>query len=324
MKPFTLTCLSLCLLISVSACGPVIVPPTPIPVQDVAYHLAWSPDDRWLAASGTSGLYLLDTQTYKQKAFFSDAKNAEITFGSRLMAATDGETIQVWDLSDDRPLFIQHAAPINFQSVAISRDDKLLVTGEQKHFRVWSMPDGALLADIPAPGFVSNATFKDDGTLVVVIQYKALIQTWDVKAQKLLHSFEIPRDVTFFSMSRDGKILLVDYNDAGFQLWDIPTGKPQLYYRDAISGAGWERLSANDRFAATWGYANEKGSGLSVWDLSDGTRVHEFLTPVFNGDGWRGAALNSDGSRLAASDNTGNIYFYKVAGGETKGRFHLP
>jgi WD40 repeat protein len=199
------------------------------------------------------------------------------------------------------------------------------VTGEQKHFRVWSLPDGALLADIPAEGFVSNLAFQDDRSLIVIVQYRALIQKWDVANKKLLHSFEIPRDVVFFTLSLDGKTMLVDYNDPGFERWDLASGKPQHYYRSALSASGWERLSGNDHFAVVWGYGIDgSGSGMSVWDLTNDTRVREFVTPLVGGDGWRAAALNADGSVLAASNDQGYVYFYGVASGQKLGQFQLP
>ena len=324
MKTLKIVCLSLFMLIFSSACGPVILPSPAPQIQDVAFHLAWSPDSRWLAASGASGLYLFDATTYQQKAVFPAAANADIAFGTRYMATNDGQTVRAWDLQDDRLLFQVAGAPINFQSVAVSRDDRLLATGEQKHFRVWSLPDGALLADMPVDGFVSNLAFTADNNLIVILQYKAVIQTWNLQ-NKTLNSFEIPRDVIFFTLGSDGKSLLVDYGDPGFELWDISSGKAQRNYKDAISAAGWERLSGNNRYAVTWGTnIDADNSSMSVWDLSSDSRVHEFATPYINGDGWRGGALNTDGSVLAASNNQGYVYFYSLPDGRTLGQFHLP
>ncbi len=325
MKTLTIVCLPLMVLMLSSACGPLITPAPMMKIQDYAYQMAWSPDDHWLAASTNAGLYLIDAKTYQQQAFFPDAKYAEVVFGRNLMASNDGEMVRVWDLQKDQLLWVQHAAPIRFQSIALSRDDRFLATGEEKHFRVWSMPDGTVMDNVPVTGFVSNVAFTNDDSLIAITQYQALIQTWDVNNEKLIRHFEIPRDVVFFTLSQDGTTLLVDYNDPGFERWDVLTGKPQHYYRGAISAAGWERLSANNRFAVVWGHGLEgQGSGMSVWELSSDRKVREFATPIVNGDGWRGAALNSDGSVLAASNNQGLIYFYNVASGVKMGQFSLP
>ncbi len=330
MKTLVPICLFIFIILSLSACGAVTPQAIPQPqttqIQDVAYKLAWSPDGQWLAAAlGNSGLYVIDAKTHQQKTVFTGVEIYDIAFGSLLIAASNGETLHVWDLNDNRLIFEQKGTPINFQSFAISRDDKLLATGEQEHFRLWSLPDGALVADIPVEGFVSNLAFTNDGSLIVIIQYKALIQTWDVKNKKLLSSFEIPRDVIFFTLGSDATITLADYGESGFELWDIVTGQPRYYYRQAAGAEGWARLSGDNRFASVWGYTIDgQNSGMSVWDLSNDSRVNEFATPYINGDGWRGSALNADGSILAASDNAGIIYFYKVASGEKIGEFSLP
>jgi WD40 repeat protein len=326
MKILAPICLTVLILNFTSACG-IVNPQAQVEqIQDFAYKLVWSPDDQWLAASGNSGLHLIDAKTYQQKAAFLETKNADVAFGSRFMAASDGETVRVWDLKNNQLLFEKKDVPINFQSVAISRDDKILVTGEQKHFRLWGLPDGGLIADIPVDGFVSNVAFTDENSLIVIIQYKAVIQKWDVKNKKLIHSFEISKDVIFFTLSGDATIMLVDYGESGFELWDVATGKPRHYYRQAAGAEGWTRLSADNHFATVWGYSIDDGrnSGMSVWDLSNDSRVREFGIPFVNGDGWRCGVLNSDGSVLAASNNEGYIYIYSVASGEKIGEIYLP
>ncbi len=328
MKHLPKICMFILMLAIIPGCGPVTpLPPQPTAqqLQDFAYQLTWSPDDRLLAASSNTGLYLLDTKTYKQVAAFPEAKGADVAFGSQRMAASNGQTVRVWDLQDHRQIFETKGDVINFQSIAISRDDSLLATGEQGRFRLWSLPDGALLAEIPVKGFVSNATFTKDNHLIVILQYKAIIQTWDVKNKKLAHSFEIPQDVVFFTLGRDGETMLLDFNAPGFVSWDIPTGKRQHSYRDAIGAAGFTRLSGDSQFAVIWGYVLKDGmSGMGIWDLSKDQRTLELTNTMVNGDGWRCGALNSDAAMLAASNNEGFIYFYNVASGEKIGEFSLP
>lgn len=317
----------------ISACNPVAQSSVDVPSapaieerQDFGYFLAWSPDDRLLSVTTNTGLYVYDTNTFEQVAAFPDLRGSTVTISNEYMSAINHDGMYVWDRKDFSLLFQEKATdPIQFQSVAISPDNKWLVTGEQKQFRVWELPQGNLIATIPIEGFVSNLAFTDHNTLIVIEQYRALVEEWDLQTLEKVRSFEIPRDVLFFTLSEDGTTMLVDYGESGVELWNVETGKPEHYYRQMQGASGWTRLSGDSRLAIVWGYAVDGNhSGMGVWDLAKDERVHEFSTSFVNGDGWRSGALNSDGSVLAASNNEGYIHFYDLKSGEKIGEILLP
>ena len=294
--------------------------------QDFGYYLAWSPEDELLAVTANTGLYVYDTDTFAQLAAFSGLSGSTVTFAKDYMAAINGDGVYVWNRKDYNLLFQEKTTDkIQFQSLAISPDGKWLVTGEQKQFRLWNLPEGDVVAEFPVDGFVSNLTFTEDNTLIVIEQYKAVIQEWDLEKQETIRSFEIPRDVLFFTLSADGSVMLVDYGESGVELWNVETGEPGHYYLEMQGASGWTRLSGDNQVAIVWGYAIDgNNSGMGVWDLSADRRLREFSTSYVRGDGWRSGALNSDGSILAASNNEGYIYFYDLMSGATIGEIYLP
>lgn len=294
--------------------------------QDSAYYLTWSPDAKLLAVTTFTGVYVYDTNTFEQMAIFAELSGSVVTFSKEYMAAINGNTIRVWGLKDYKLLFQEKENnDIQFQSVSISPDGKWLVTGEQKQFRLWNLLDGKVVETFPMDGFVSNLAFTDHNTLIVIEQYKAETQEWDLQNSKMIRSFEIPRDVLFFTLSQDGKTMLVDYGESGVELWNVEIGQAEHYYRQMQGASGWTQLSGNNQFAAVWGYAIDGNqSGMSVWSLVEDKQLWEFSTPFVNGDGWRCGALNSDGSVLAASNNEGYIYFYDMKSGEKIGEIFIP
>jgi WD40 repeat protein len=319
------------ILLIISACNPeepasVVSPDRPEERQDFGYYLAWSPDDKLLSVTTNTGLYVYDTSNFKQVAALPGMSASTIDFSNEYMAAINHDGLYVWDRKDFSLLFEEKATdPIQFQSVVLSQDGKWLVSGEQNQFRVWQLPDGKVAAKIPIEGFVSNLAFTDRNTLIVVEQYKALAEEWDLQTMKKIRSFEIPRDVLFFTLSEDGKIMLVDYGESGVELWNVETGEPEHYYRQMQGASGWTRLSRDNQLAIVWGYAVDGyNSGMGVWDLGKDERLYEFSTPFVNGDGWRSGALNSDGTVLAASNNEGYIYFYDTKDGKMIAEIHLP
>jgi len=321
------------LVLLLSACGP-LIPSTPVPTltpgtykyQDFAYYMTFSPDDSLLALTTLTGLYVYDAKTHDQLAAFEKLSGSTTVFGSKYMAAITNDGLFVWDLENYKLLFEQDAEePVTFQSLAISPDDKVLVTGEKDQMRIWSLPDGKLIASIPGGSLMSDMAFKNNGRLIVADAYLGVIQEWDIPTLKKIREIDVGTPVVRFNLSDDGQVAVVDYGSSGFELWDVNTGRLKHVYRDIIGAPGWNNLSGDHRSVVVWGYPlNTTDSGLSVWDLSVHTQLFEFTTPIVNGDGWRCGALNSDGSVLAASNNEGYIYFYDMTSGEKTGEIFLP
>jgi len=316
-----------------SACGPVTpsdanILPAPVPqeVQDFSYQMVWSPDDSMIALTTNTGLYIYDTTTFRQLAAFTGFSGSTVAFASEYLIAINSRGLYVWKLKEYSLLFQEKVTdPIQFQSISISPDEKWLVTGEQEQFRLWKLPEGKVVKKFQVDGFVSNLAFTGQDTLIVIEQYKAMIQEWDLQNQKMIRSFEIPRDVLFFTLSEDGKVMLVDYGEAGVELWNVETAEPEHYYLQMQGASGWTRLSGNHLVASVWGYAIDGyHSGMGVWDLVEDKRIHEFSTSFINGDGWRCGVLNSDGTVLAASNNEGYVYFYDLKNGKKIGEILLP
>lgn len=316
-----------------SACGP-LVPVTSEPFatpnvdayQDFAYDMVWSQDDSMVALTTETGLYIYSTKTYDQ--LFSFAQNGStVVFGNKYVALINWQGLFVYDLNDFKLLFSERTeAGRKFQSLAISPDDTTLIAGEQDRLRAWSLPEGKVIATITDENqvFWNDVAFKDNSHFYVADSYYGHVQEWDIKTQKMIRQFEFDKPIVYLRLSQDAKLALVDYGLTGFQIWDTGTGKLKQNYGDIVSASGWQRLSRDNHYAVVWGYAFDGHySGMSIWDLDIHLNIQEFKTPFVNGDGWRCGALNSDGSILAASNNEGYIYFYKVKTGEEIGRIFL-
>ncbi len=316
-----------------TACGPLIPissEPTPLPgiyeYQDFAYDIVWSQDDSMIALTTLTGLYVYNTDTYEQLFSFNQGGGSTAIFGDKYIAAIGNDGMSVWSLNGYKILFhVDPEEPIQFQSIAISPDDTVLVTGENKQLRFWSLPEGDLIARVPFEGMATDVKFRSDEQLIVANAFLGNVQEWDIPSLTKTRQFELSRPVINLRINQDATLVLVDYGLTGFELWDIERGKIQHGYGDITSASGWQRLSGNDRYAVVWGYAVEgQNSGMSVWDLEVHTHLQEFTTSFVNGDGWRCGALNSDGAVLAASNNEGFIIFYNPKNGDRKGGIYLP
>ena len=294
-------------------------------LPDFAYQMVWSPDDSMIALTTNTGLYIYDTKTYKQVAAFKDLSGATVVFGTQYLAAVTHEKLVVWNLKDFSLLFRQKAGgTAAFLNLALSPDEGLVATADQKHIRYWSLPEGELVESMPAAKFSSDMIFPEKDKLLMADTYTGKVEEWDIQTKKQIRSVGFSKPVVNLKLSPDGKLAIVDYGDFGFETWNLETGKLKQEYPDIIGAPGWNNLSGDSKRVVVWGYGIGDDSGLSAWDLSADKKIFELSTPMVNGDGWRFGALNSDGSILAASNNEGLIYFYDLESGATIGKIHLP
>lgn len=313
-----------------SSCAPVTPAgtlPTPVPqqLQDFASQMVWSLDDALIALSTNTGLYVYDTKTYKQLAAFDGQSGSPVVFSHSYLAAVNRKGLFVWNLKDFSLLFSQDADDKTyFQNLAISPDEKMLVTAEQKQTRYWSLPSGKLIAQVASANFVTDMVFSGKDTLLLADTYLGTVQEWDVRTQKKIRALGFPKPAINFNLSQDGRLVVVDYGDYGFETWDVDTGELIDKYPEVIGAPGWNNLSGDAQTVVVWGYGIGETSGLSVWDLSTKEKIFERATPLIRGDGWRYGALNSRGTILAAGDNEGYIYFYDLKSGKKVGEIFLP
>src|SRR5581483_9340488 len=245
-----------------SACAPLMMSPSPSATsiqaayQDFGYYLTWSPDDDLITVATNTGLYVYDTRSYTQLAAFVRRSGSIVAFSQQYIAAVNGDGMYLWGLKDYKLLFEKSAEDkTTFQSLAISPNEKILATGEQNQIRLWSVPDGRLIASLTGIGFVSDVKFRDNNILIAASPFFGKVQEWDVQNRTMTRSFEFPKSVISLHLSEDAKEVIVDYGLTGFELWNVDSGKLLHNYGDIVSAPGWQGLSGNNQYVVVWGYA---------------------------------------------------------------------
>src|SRR5688572_10938609 len=202
------------LALALSACGPV-VPITAEPAitpfvdeyQDFAYEIVWSQDEKMVALTTGTGLYVYDTKTYKQ-VFSFDQNDSTAVFGKDYLAFINRRGLFVYDLDGFKLLWSEKSTDKNlFQNLAISPDDKTLAAGEQDRMRVWSLADGKLLSTITDEDQVywQEMVFKDDHKIIVLsATYAGHVQEWDIESGKRINQFSFGKSVANVRLSADG------------------------------------------------------------------------------------------------------------------------
>jgi WD40 repeat protein len=108
--------------------------------------MAWSSDSRRVAIVGNSSFEIYDANTGARVLHSSEpgkgTQNVRLTLDGRYFIDSDasalgkGQGLQLWDAKRQKLLTSIRG---NIWSIAVSRDSRLLATGEEGHVTIWQL-----------------------------------------------------------------------------------------------------------------------------------------------------------------------------------------
>lgn len=133
-----------------------------------------------------------------------------------LCSASSGKIIRV----------IPHNAPAVIWCVDFNHDETRLVSAGGKQARLWSIPDGKLLASFQHEDEVKKAVFSPDGQFVLTCSFDKTAKLWSALNGELIWKASHLGSVTDGIFSKDGLMVVTSSTDGTIRLWDNNTGKP--------------------------------------------------------------------------------------------------
>ena len=112
-----------------------------------ANSVSFSPDGKWLAVGGSSGVYLFDTEKLSALDFIQTntwARSVAFLSGSnRLAAGLFDDTIKLWRVPEAQPIQTLAGHQGWVRSISVSRDGSLIASASDDNtVRVWKTIDG--------------------------------------------------------------------------------------------------------------------------------------------------------------------------------------
>ncbi len=199
--------------------------------QQDADSLAFSQDNKLLAAGTRKGIRILDTNTGDELFCI----NTRQSHGDKLLFSPNGKFLasydthaetKVWDVTTQNEI-----TPPNIKGasgLAFSPDSTILANGNHQGIVLWKITPTSMQELGPIPNsqnaFCEGLVFSPDGKTLIGSKPKGrkdVIQLWDVDSGQELgalsgHAWAIPSLV----FSHDGKILASGSGDGTVLLWD--------------------------------------------------------------------------------------------------------
>jgi len=147
--------------------------------------MAWSPSGSPIALGTTTGIYLIDLQTYEE-VHFSKPNSGDIAFSNDgiLIASAEASRVILRDLETGSEHLVLEGHADQVYHIAFSPNQNLLATASQDEtIKLWDLDTGAELTSLKGTGtWVDYVAFSPDGKTLISVAYDQQITLWDVES----------------------------------------------------------------------------------------------------------------------------------------------
>ena len=245
--------------------------------------LQYSPDGTVLAVASSIGIWLYDTETYKERTLLTEHRSIRhLSFSpdGRTLASTSWglDGITLWDVETGthRKGLIQFES--SGSSLSFSPDGRTLASGGRfEDIILWDTVTGKPRHTFKELiDFVKNFSFSPDGRTFAIARATEGIILLDVETGTHKKTLKGHTGSVFsVSFSPDGGTLVGGSSDETIHLWDVATGEhkktlkiQRLIHESTGHGDAGENVSfsPDGRTLVSW----RRGSPIRLWDLNTG------------------------------------------------------
>jgi WD40 repeat protein/predicted Ser/Thr protein kinase len=312
----------------------------------VTKALAFSPDDRYLAAVDVRGrLSIWNAASDREVAVLANFRKTvsreAVAFSEdgSFLVSSNADTVRVWrlDAAKERRVLRGHDGGV--PCLAFNRDRSLLASGGKDHaVRLWDPASGKLLSTFEAAGSVQSLAFSANGRLLAV-GYRGGkdrgIEVRDARTLEVLLSadHDVGEIDCLALYERGDQQYLAGCGESGFSTWILENvgAKPgglalkRTTHQEANRCLSLAVSPGPDPRWIAWVRNDWK---IELWDIRN-SRAGKLNAPSMN-QGWHGLAFYPDGQRLAFVSRTGAAEIWDVAADKRlfqlgdENQFHAP
>lgn len=235
-------------------------------LPDHVIALAWSPDDKHVAAAAINGpIAVIDASSGAVRHMlpghgFGATSVAWADIGTVASTGQDGR-VRLWDAVSGAERLSLDAGAKWVERVAVSPSGTWIASAAGKKVRLWSR-DGKLLRDWPEHvSTVTDVVWRPGGKELTSSAYGG-VRLWSPSADSPVREFSWKGSVLRLAWSPDGEYLATGDQDSTVHFWIAATGQDlhMFGYPMKVRELAWDKSS---RFLATGG-----GPVVTVWDCS--------------------------------------------------------
>jgi WD40 repeat protein len=278
--------------------------------------VAFSSDGKFLAAGGTSGIYLIDPRQLSTLQFIRTntwARSVSFVPGSETLAAgLFNNSIKFWSLPEAQLTKTLSDLRGWVRSISISVDGSLIASASDDNaIRVWRMDERSpfLVLTKDTTG-VRAVALSPNGLLVAGALGDKTVRVWAVPSGELLYTFSGHEDwVRCLAFSPNGQRLASGSFDKTIRIWNTASGELERTLKGHSSSVLGVAFSPDGKTLAS----GSVDQTVRLWNVDDGAplRVLQGHTNFVYS-----VSFSPDGQTLASGsgDNTVRLWDMNILG----------
>jgi len=221
-----------------------------------------------------------------------------------LAAAGSDKRIFIWDINSGSLNRVLDEHTQSISSLAFSPNNRYLASaGIDEHLVVWNTFTGDIVFRLRGhQNSITKVVFSPDSQVLASASLDNTIQLWDIKTGKNIRTLNRHKHtVTHLQFSADGKILVSSSWDKTVKLWDALTGSELQTLHGHDNGVDSVYFLFKDKYIASTSFNRvSKVCCIKLWDVLTGCEMEStygrFYSAVFSPDASKLAVASSDRS----------------------------
>ena len=252
--------------------------------------MQYSPDGTILAVATTLGIWIYDTETYKEQTLLPRGNRY---IEEKLYFNHDGTVLAGMEIPGNRITYWDVAVPkikktsregSNFPRLSIfSSDGNTFVTLSFKEIHIQDSKTNASKHILKGhEDYIGCLSYSPDSKIIASGSNDQTIRLWDVNTGKHIRTLTgHESDITKLSFSPDGSTLISVCRDMTINFWDITSGALKLPF--AIQGVFTDKIEPKEKIKGTF-FSPDKNilvtagefRTIHLWDTTNGILKHTF------------------------------------------------
>jgi WD40 repeat protein len=285
------------------------------PHQGPIYHLAVSPDERWVLSYGSGRVSETSIETGQPRAGWhrhgGSVEGVAFLPGGMVVSASSDATLRVWDIPSGKSVHTIGAARLGAYAIAAAPDAARVAAGcKDGVVREWSLLESKLLRELKGHlGYVRSVAYTHDGQRLLSTADDGAVCVWPAEGTEPVARLEGHRGgVLAVAVSADDRLAATGGRDGTVRIWDLGTYE----LRHTCEGhRGWVEAAvfvADTHHVLTTG----RDGRILRWDADTGEQTAEI-----DQGGWTYAlACSPDGSRAYSAEGGRSLICWDLTTGE--------